>query len=117
MSVQIKRIYESAASDDGNRVLVDRLWPRGVAKADAALDEWYKTVAPTTDLRQWFGHDRDRWDEFSERYRGELDASNDDALAKLQELSKNQTLTLLYAAKDTECNHAVVLKAWLEDNA
>ncbi len=114
MAIQLKRIYDPAAEDDGTRVLVDRIWPRGVAKADAALDEWCKSVAPSTDLRKWFGHDRERWEEFVRRYRAELDAAENEAIDTLEQLAKNGPLTLLYAARDTECNHAVVLKAWLE---
>lgn len=115
MTIRLKRIYDAASEDDGRRVLVDRIWPRGVAKADAALDDWCKSVAPSTELRKWFGHDRDRWDAFSERYRAELDAADQEAIDTLQGLAKNGRLTLVYAARDTECNHAVVLKAWLEE--
>lgn len=116
MTIRLKRIYDAASEDDGTRVLVDRIWPRGVAKADAALDDWCKSVAPSTELRKWFGHDRDRWKAFSERYRAELDDAESDDLDRLRELTTRERLTLLYAARDTECNHAVVLKAWLEES-
>jgi uncharacterized protein YeaO (DUF488 family) len=114
MSIQLKRIYDPVADNDGRRVLVDGMWPRGVKKADAALDDWYKSVAPSSDLRRWFGHDRDRWKKFCDCYRAELDASDNDDLVALREIVADQDVTLLFAARDTECNHAVVLKSWLE---
>lgn len=117
MSIQIKRIYDAAAHADGTRILVDRIWPRGVAKADAALDDWCKTVAPSTRLRRWFGHDRDRWDAFCERYRIELDEADPKALAALRNAAQDGVLSLLYAARDTECNHAIVLKRYLDKGA
>lgn len=108
MVVVIKRIYDEAHGGDGYRVLVDRLWPRGVSKDDAALDEWCKDVAPSPELRKWFDHREDRFEEFAERYRGELDGSPE--LERLRELAtRRRPLTLLYAAKDARINHAVVL--------
>jgi len=111
--------YESAAADDGHRVLVDRIWPRGGAKRDAALDEWCKDLAPSKELRQWFGHDRERWAQFCERYRSELDRHDAETINKLRAQAQAQAqhgkLPLLFAARDTECNNAVVLKAYLED--
>jgi uncharacterized protein YeaO (DUF488 family) len=115
MPIQLKRIYDSVAEDDGYRVLVDRIWPRGVAKSDAALDEWCKDLAPSKELRQWFGHDRERWTQFCERYRTELDQHDAGTIEKLRAQARDRKLTLLFAARDTECNNAVVLKAYLED--
>jgi len=117
MPIRIKRIYDAPAKDDGRRVLVDRIWPRGVSKADAALDDWCKSVAPSTDLRQWFGHERARWSAFCEHYRDELDAAPPEPLDQLRAIASQGRLTLLYAAKDTECNHAIVLGEYLERDA
>lgn len=111
-AIRIKRIYEPPASTDGQRVLVDRVWPRGVSKAEADLTLWLKDVAPSTGLRQWFGHDPARWAEFRKCYRAELDA-NPDAVAKLRALAAKGPLTLLYGARDTEHNQAVVLAEYL----
>jgi uncharacterized protein YeaO (DUF488 family) len=111
--IRLKRIYEPAAAEDGLRVLVDRLWPRGLAKEKAAVDHWLKEVAPSTTLRQWFGHDPARWPEFRERYRAEL-REDPAALAALRRLCRGRTVTLLYAASDPEHNNAVVLKSLLE---
>lgn len=106
--IQTKRIYDKPAKDDGTRVLVDRLWPRGVSKEDAQLDEWLKDVAPSTELREWFGHKPERFDEFTKRYEHEL--HDNPALAELKKLAADaSTLTLLYGAKDPQINHAVVL--------
>lgn len=116
MAFRIKRIYDSPEQSDGYRVLVDRLWPRGVSKADAELDQWCKEVAPTADLRQWWDHDPDRFEEFGERYRVELD--DNDAVEDLLNLEdEHETLTLLYAARDPEVNHALVLRDYLADSA
>ena len=111
MSVKLKRVYEPAAPADGKRVLVDRLWPRGVAKAKAGIDLWLKEAAPSTELRKWFAHDPEKWPEFQMRYRAELKGSA--ALATLRELAREGDLTLLYAAKDQEHNEAVVLQRLL----
>ncbi len=108
-------MYEAAAADDGTRVLVDRLWPRGVRKEQAAWSVWLKDVAPTSKLRQWFGHDPGRWKEFNRRYRGEL-ARNDAAIAPLLELARLGRVTLLYGAHDSEHNQAVVLAAYLREH-
>lgn len=110
MTVGLKRVYESPASDDGYRVLVDRLWPRGIAKSK--IDLWQKDVAPSTELRKWFGHDPEKWVEFTTRYRTEL--TNNPAWAELQALAGQRDLTLLYAARDRLHNEAVVLKDLLE---
>lgn len=108
--VRLKRAYEPAAADgDGARVLVDRLWPRGVRKEAAALRMWAKDVAPSDALRRWFGHDPVRWDEFRRRYRVEL-AERPDAVAALRSLARRGTLTLVYGARDSEHNEAVVLR-------
>jgi uncharacterized protein YeaO (DUF488 family) len=109
MAVRIKRIYEPYAESDGFRVLVDRLWPRGIAKDKAHIDQWLKEVAPSTELRQWFHHEESKWHEFETKYRYEL--KNSDALKELSELAKkHKNLTLLYSAKDEKNNQAVVLK-------
>lgn len=115
--LRAKRIYEDPEPDDGLRVLVDRLWPRGIGKEAAEIDRWLKAIAPSHDLRAWFGHDPDRWEAFRERYAAELEADEeaDEALAWLAEqVETHETVTLLYAAKDTEHNNAVALKLHLE---
>lgn len=112
MSIRIKRAYDPPAADDGYRVLVDRLWPRGVTKEAAALDRWMKDVAPSPALRVWFGHDPARWDAFRRRYASELDARSEE-VAFLREKAASGALTLVYAAKDTEHNGAVVLRDYL----
>lgn len=116
MSFRIKRVYEPATKDDGCRVLVDRLWPRGVSKERAALDEWCKDISPSPDLRKWFGHQPGRFAEFTKRYQKELeeDPVRQDAAAKLRKLAEKGTVTLLYGAKDPAVNHAIVLKRYLE---
>ena len=112
---QIKRIYEAPAPEDGYRVLVDRLWPRGVSKEAAHLDEWCKDVAPSTEARRDFGHDPARFEEFKTRYRAELAASGA-AEAFAKRLADQPVVTLLYAAHDPKINHAVVLQEVLEDS-
>jgi uncharacterized protein YeaO (DUF488 family) len=108
--IRLKRIYDPAAPEDGIRVLVDRLWPRGLKREDAAIDLWLKAAAPSDALRRWFGHDPKRWAEFRERYHAELRA-NPEAIAPLRDLlTKGKTLTLLFAAKDADHNNAVALK-------
>src|SRR5699024_12063116 len=111
-TVQIKRAYEAPADSDGTRVLVDRIWPRGVKKDNAALDGWVKAVAPSTELRKWFGHDPDKWPEFRERYLEELKederAAGLDALRQLRDSSEK--LTLVFAARNATQNNAVVLQ-------
>lgn len=110
----IKRIYEPPGSEDGVRILVDRLWPRGVSKEDAALDQWLKEIAPTSELRTWFGHEPRRFEEFADRYRAELEANP--ALDPLLDVVKEaKTVTLLYAARDPDCNHAAVLRDFTRD--
>jgi uncharacterized protein YeaO (DUF488 family) len=108
MDVRLKRAYEEPEATDGYRVLIDRLWPRGVSKEDAHLDEWARELAPSADLRKWFGHDPERFDEFRRRYAGEL-AAQEVKLAELRGRAREGTLTLVYGARDTEHNDAVVL--------
>ncbi len=110
--VRIKRVYEPRAADDGLRVLVDRLWPRGLTREAAALDYWLKDCAPSPALRTWFGHEPARFAAFSARYDEELDA-NPAALAELRAVLARGAVTLLYAARDPHCNHALVLAAYL----
>lgn len=111
--IKVKRIYESPAKTDGRRILVDRLWPRGVSKVKARLDAWQKDAAPSPELRTWFHHDPERFMEFREKYLVELD--DNAAAAELTDLARHgHRLTLLYAAKDPAINHAVVLKAFIE---
>lgn len=114
MEIQIKRIYDEPSPDDDFRVLVDRLWPRGVSKERAALDLWDKDVAPSPELRTWWNHDPDSFDEFAERYRSELEAGDAPA-ALLEKAGAHDRLTLLYAAHDPAVNHAAVLRDVLRD--
>lgn len=112
MPLYIKRIYDAPSANDGFRVLVDRVWPRGVSKEKAKLDLWLKEVAPSTELRQWFGHKPEKFSEFHKKYRAELDKNP--ATIELKQLTaKHKTTTLLYGAKDTKMNQAVVLKEYL----
>lgn len=113
-SINIKRAYDDKSEDDGYRVLIDRLWPRGVSKKDAHFDEWLKDLAPTTELRKWFDHDPDRFDEFRKRYKKELEGHKEE-LDKLRNRAKSETITLLFAAKNEEMNNAVVVREVLEE--
>ena len=110
--IAAKRVYEMPDEADGQRVLVDRLWPRGVAKKDAALTLWLKEIAPSDDLRKWFGHEPERWAEFQKRYRAELDA-NGEAVEQLRGLLREGKVTLLYGAHDEAHNNAVALMGYL----
>ena len=110
--IQIKRVYEPAGKDDGARILVDRVWPRGITKVDAAMTLWLKDIAPSTELRKWFGHDLERWDEFRTRYGKELDG-NGANIALLRGLIAKGPVTLLYGAHDTAHNQAVALLDYL----
>jgi uncharacterized protein YeaO (DUF488 family) len=113
--VRVRRVYEERAGGDGTRVLVDRLWPRGVSKAKAGLDEWCKEVAPSPELREWYGHDPERFEEFVRRYRGELEEpQRADALAHLRRLAEDGVLTLLTATRRPEISEAAVLARILE---
>ena len=110
-AIRVKRIYEDPSADDGARILVDRLWPRGVSKERADLTEWLKDVAPSTDLRKWYSHDPAKFDEFSRRYRAELgDDEHAKAYAQLRDYASTGTLTLLTASKDVEISEAAVLE-------
>jgi uncharacterized protein YeaO (DUF488 family) len=112
--VRVRRIYDPPESDEGKRVLVDRIWPRGMTKAKADLDEWCKQVAPSTELRRWYGHEPARFEEFVRRYHAELkEPGRSEALAHLRELAKDNTLTLLTATKQPEISEAEVLAALL----
>lgn len=113
MDIRIKRVYDDPANSDGTRILVDRLWPRGVSKEDAQLDDWLKDIAPSTDLRKWYDHKEERFDEFSKKYKKELQ-DHPDIIEDLLNKAKNKRLTLLYGAKDEKHNQAVVLKEFLE---
>src|SRR4051794_15458091 len=108
-NVKLKRVYEPAASDDGVRILVDRIWPRGVTKMDAALDQWAKEIAPSTGLRKWFGHDPARWQEFRRRYTDEVH-QHADQLEQLRASARHGPITLVYAAQDEIHNHAIALR-------
>lgn len=113
--LMLKRIYEPPAPSDGLRILVDRLWPRGVAKEAAQLDYWMKEIAPSPELRRWFGHDPARFEEFSELYTLELTTDSiQPHVARIVELASEKPVTLVYAAKDVQHNHAVVLREFLE---
>lgn len=108
----VKRIYEPAAADDGQRILVDRVWPRGISKQKAALALWLKDIAPSTGLRKWFGHDPARWTEFRRRYHAELEA-NPEPVTRLKDLIRAGKVTLLYGAQDTTHNQAQALADYL----
>ncbi|MEV7690641.1 DUF488 domain-containing protein [Streptomyces bungoensis] len=116
MAVRIscRRVYEETSPEDGKRVLVDRVWPRGMRKEDAHLDEWLRDVAPSTELRRWYGHEPEKYDEFRRRYRAELrDAGHREAAGHLRELAAHDQVTLLTATKDVEHSQAAVLAEWL----
>ncbi len=110
----IKRVYLPVAAEDGRRVLVDRLWPRGLRKSEAAIDDWLKEVAPSTELRKWFHHDPTHWEDFRQRYWAEL--ATNPAVAQLRALAADQPVTLLYAAHNEEQNHALVLVDYLRSH-
>jgi uncharacterized protein YeaO (DUF488 family) len=107
--VKLKRAYDSPAAQDGTRILVDRLWPRGISKEKAALDHWMKDVAPSTELRKWFAHDPKRWEEFRRRYAAEV-RQHPDLVTELRSLARHGPITLVYAAHDESHNDAVVLR-------
>jgi uncharacterized protein YeaO (DUF488 family) len=111
--IMLKRAYEPVAREDGTRFLVERLWPRGVRKDALRLDAWLKDVAPSTKLRQWFGHDPEKWQEFQRRYRAELDR-NTEALEPILQAARRGRVTLIYSSHDQEHNNAVVLKTYIE---
>jgi uncharacterized protein YeaO (DUF488 family) len=111
--IKLKRAYEKPAKDDGERILVERLWPRGLTRLRAKIDLWLKDVAPSTELRRWFGHDPNKWDEFRRHYQKEL-KENNDLIKLLKRKAKAGTITLTYAARDEEHNGALVLKRFLQ---
>lgn len=108
-NVRLKRAYEPPSEDDGRRILVDRLWPRGVSKAEAALAEWVKELSPSTGLRKWFGHDPERWETFRRRYAAEI-REHAEVLARLRSLARSRRVTLVYSARDEAHNDAIVLR-------
>lgn len=113
-AIHVKRVYDEKSKDDGYRVFVDRLWPRGVSKEDAHFDEWLKELAPSTELRKWFDHVPERFEGFKTRYKKELQEQGGE-LDKLRNIAKSEKITLLFAAKDTDMNNAVVVKEVLEE--
>ena len=113
MDIRTRRAYDEMAQNDGYRVLIDRIWPRGVSKEDLDLDDWLKDVAPSDDLRKWFDHDPDKWDEFQRRYREELDGS--DAVKPLIDKAREGRVTLIFGAKDETHNNAEALRDYLKD--
>jgi uncharacterized protein YeaO (DUF488 family) len=112
LDIRLKRAYEPPAATDGTRVLVDRLWPRGLTKKEAAIDRWLREIAPSTELRRWFGHDPGRWHEFQRRYAAELE-HHGELVDELVRLARQGTLTLIFGARDEEHNDAVVLRELL----
>lgn len=108
--IRLKRAYEDPAKDDGLRILVERLWPRGVRRDAAQIDHWFKGIAPSTELRRWYDHDVELWPEFRRRYEAELAAAETDLITELVELCTSQSATFVFAARDTEHNSAVVLR-------
>jgi uncharacterized protein YeaO (DUF488 family) len=110
--IRLKRAYQPAAADDGTRILVDRLWPRGLKKSEVAIDRWLKDIAPSTALRQWFAHDPARWPEFRRRYRSEI-RRHPDKIAELRALARKGPVTLIFSARDERRNDAVVLRSVL----
>lgn len=111
--MKVKRVYLPPEKTDGIRILVDRLWPRGLTKEKAAVDVWLKDIAPSTELRKWFAHDPAKWKEFKKRYHSEL-KNNKEQVAVLKEQLKRGPVTLLYGARDEEHNEAIVLKEWMK---
>lgn len=115
MKIQVKRVYETPSPADGQRILVDRLWPRGIAKATAKIDLWMKEIAPSTSLRQWYAHDPQKWQEFKRKYFAELEATPDTLNAFRKQLSKGQ-ITFLFSSKETRLNNAFALKEYIESH-
>lgn len=113
MDVGLKRAYDKPSADDGYRILVDRVWPRGISKDDAKIDKWLKDIAPTKELRKWFGHDAEKWPEFKKRYFRQLEERSE-AVDEVKQRAGEKTVTLVYAAKDEDHNNAVALKEYLE---
>ncbi len=115
MALKLKRVYDAPKSSDGFRILVDRLWPRGLSKSSATIGLWLKEIAPSANLRKWFGHDPSKWTQFRDRYFRELD-NNPEAVEQLRKHLGRGTVTLVYSAKDQEHNNAAVLKQYLESD-
>ncbi len=113
MSIRLKRVYEKPARADGRRVLVDRIWPRGLKREEARVDDWLKEIAPSAGLRKWFGHDPARWEEFKRRYTAQLDDQRE-RVEEIAQEARKRTITLLFGAKDTVHNNAVALKEHIE---
>ena len=111
--IKLKRAYEKPARNDGERILIERLWPRGLTKLQARIDLWLKEIAPSAELRRWFGHDPEKWSKFRRRYQNEL-KTKDDLIKLLKRKAKAGTITLIYAARDEERNGALVLKRFLQ---
>ena len=111
--LKIKRVYDPISADDGKRILVDRLWPRGIKKEKAHIDEWMKEISPSNELRQWYSHDPAKWAEFKKRYKQEI-AGKEDLLKKIKAEARKQTVTLLFSSKELERNNAVALKEMLD---
>jgi uncharacterized protein YeaO (DUF488 family) len=113
ITIRIKRVYDEPEDVDGRRILVDRLWPRGLSKAKAKMDAWVKEISPSTDLRRWYGHDPNKWTEFKSRYAAELDANQGQVEEILEEVRKG-IVTFLYSSKEVQLNNAVALKEYIE---
>lgn len=113
--LKLKRVYDDVSKQDGKRILVDGVWPRGIKKEDLEYDEWYKDIAPSTDLRKWFDHDPNKWEAFKKKYKKEL-KDQQERVDKIKEDADGHNVTLLYAAKDTEHNQAVVIKEYIDEN-
>src|SRR3989304_9338873 len=111
--LKIKRVYDPVSTDDGKRILVDRLWPRGIKKEKARIDEWVKEIAPSNELRKWYSHDPEKWAEFKKRYKQEI-AGETERLKKIKAEARKQTVTLLFSSKELERNNAVALKEMLD---
>lgn len=117
MNIKLKRIYDEPSAKDGHRVLVDRLWPRGISKQQAALDDWAKKLTPSSELRKWFDHDPGKWKEFKTAYREELESKEETLRNFIEQIRDKNTINFLYAAKDTEYTHAILLKDVVEEKA
>ncbi len=115
MNIYMKRIYTAASEMDGKRILVDRLWPRGIKKEDAKIDLWAKEITPSTELRKWYAHDSQHWEEFQQRYRAEL-RSQTEVLQQIREMARQEKVSLITAAKSENHNHVIVLKQVLEES-
>ncbi len=113
MKINLKRVYNSTSPKDGHRILVDRIWPRGISKETAQIDEWLKDIAPSNELRKWFNHDPDKWDEFKKRYFAEL-KDNKEQLENIYSIAKKHHITFVYSAKNEKFNNAVALKEFIE---